>query len=425
MRLTIILTAASTILAGVAATSSAQTRLTWTDVMTKFEARNPTLLADQTGVEESRAAEFTAFLRPNPQFGVTYDQFGNNEGPNAFTNAVPIVAASYLRERQGKRELRRDSARLATDIAVSGHISLDRTLIFTLRSAFTQVLASKAGVAVSRENLTFYDQVLTISRDRQRLGDLAQIDLDRLELARAQMESAVEAAEVALRIAKFQLLMLLNDRTPVDQFDVDGQFDFMDAVPVLADMYVQALASRTDLRAALQGIDQAKVNYRLAMANGSTDPTLGVDFGFPGVSQASQSFVSPMGEYMGVNVSVPLRIFDRNQGEKARTFLDIRRNEQLTDAARAQVYNDVDSAHATLVSTINLLKPYKDHYLTDATRVRDTMSFSYQRGQAALVDFLQAEQDYRSVRQAYISLVATYLTAAAQLNQAVGRNVIP
>jgi outer membrane protein, heavy metal efflux system len=338
---------------------------------------------------------------------------------------VPIAAASYLRERQHKRELRRDSAKLATDIAVSGHISLDRTLIFTLRSAFIQVLASKAGVAMARENLTFYDQVLTISRDRQRLGDLAQIDLDRLELARSQMESAVEAADVALRISKFQLLLLLNDRTPVDRFDVDGPFDFTEGVPALADMYTQALAARTDLRAAMQGIDQAKVNYRLAMANGSTDPTLGIDVGFPGVSQASQSYVSPMGEYAGVNITVPLRIFDRNQGEKARTLLDIRRNEQLTDVARAQVYNDVDAAHATLSSTINLLKPYKDHYLAEATRVRDTMSFSYQRGQAALVDFLQAEQDYRTVQQAYINLVATYLTAAAQLNQAVGRSVIP
>jgi cobalt-zinc-cadmium efflux system outer membrane protein len=127
---------------------------------------------------------------------------------------------------------------------------------------------------------------------------------------------------------------------------------------------------------------------------------------------------------MGVFVSIPLRIFDRNQGERLRTKLDITRNERLRDATEALLYSDVDSAYATLESTVILLKPYKMQYLKQAETVRDTVTFSYERGGASLLDFLQAQNDYRSVQRSYLTLVGSYLSAAAQLNLAVGREVI-
>ncbi len=127
---------------------------------------------------------------------------------------------------------------------------------------------------------------------------------------------------------------------------------------------------------------------------------------------------------LGVSVGIPLRIFDRNQGEKLRTQLDITRNERLRDAAEAQVFSDVDSGYATLASTVILLQPYKAKYLQQSVRVRDTISISYQHGAASLLDFLNAESDYRAVQLNYVNLVGSYLTAAAQLNLAVGREVI-
>ena len=125
-----------------------------------------------------------------------------------------------------------------------------------------------------------------------------------------------------------------------------------------------------------------------------------------------------------MSVSIPLRIFDRNQGERLRTKLDITRNERLRDAIMSQTYGDVDSAYATLASTLILLKPYKEQYLHQAVTVRDTMTFSYERGGASLLDFLGAQRDYRSVQLGYLNLVGSYLSAAAQLNLAVGREVI-
>jgi len=150
------------------------------------------------------------------------------------------------------------------------------------------------------------------------------------------------------------------------------------------------------------------------VANGSTDPTFGVDVGRN----------PPIDQYMGFSVSVPLRVFDRNQGEKLRTQIDIDRNRRLSDAARAQVYSDVDSAYATVFSTLELLKPYKDLYLKQAESVRDTVSFAYQHGGASLLDFLDAQKEYRDTELNYLNLVGTYLTAVSQMNMAVGREVL-
>jgi cobalt-zinc-cadmium efflux system outer membrane protein len=256
--------------------------------------------------------------------------------------------------------------------------------------------------------------VLKISRDRFEAGDIAQIDLDRLELQRVQYESDVQTATVNLRTEKIQMLTLLNDRTPVEQFDIAGVFDFNEQVDDLDAYRRVALDNRPDLKAAVQSVGKAQTDYKLAVANGSTDPTISLDVGRN----------PPIDLYFGVGVDFPLRIFDRNQGNKLHTKLDITRQEKLKDASEAQVFSDVDSAYATLTSNLTLLRPYKQKYLAQAVRVRDTLLFSYQHGGASLLDFLSAESDYRSVQLNYVNLVGSYLTAAAQLNQAVGREVI-
>jgi cobalt-zinc-cadmium efflux system outer membrane protein len=404
----------SAILAG---NTFAQQALTWQEIRARFEAANPSLRAGQIGIDESRANETTAYLRPNPNFSILADQidpFPGGPHHSTFGFLLSVAAVSYLHERQHKRELRLESAQKATGIAVSGQADLERTLIFDLRMAFIQTLQEKAVFVLAKENLTYYDHVLDVNRDRYKAGAIAQVDLDRLELQRVQYESDLQTAEVNLRTAKIQLLALLNDRTPVEQFDVTGPFDFSHQITPLDDVRQRALDTRPDLRAALESVDKAKTDHRLAVANGSTDPTFGFDVGRN----------PPIDQYIGFSVSIPLRIFDRNQGEKLRTQLDIDRSEKLMEAARAQVFSDVDSAYATVTSTVVLLQPYKDRYLQQASRIRDTIAFSYEHGAASLLDFLNAQADYRSVQVNYLNLVAAYLDAANQLNLAVGREVI-
>lgn len=406
--------------------AAAQRALSWTEVRDRFEGTNPTLIAGRLGIDESRAQEVTAYLRPNPNATGLFDQIDpftkqppvNGNGGNSynpFRYALPSASVDYLHERQHKRELRRDSAQQATAVATSQLADQERNLMFNLRNAFVQTLEQKAVLALAQENLSYYDQVLRVSRDRRQLGDIAQVDLDRLEVQRVQYETDLQTATVNLRTAKIQLLQLLNDRTPVEQFDVTGPYEFPDQVSSLEEFRSAALEARPDLRAAVQSIEKAKTDNRLAWANGSTDPIFGVDF----------ARNPPIPVYLGISVTIPLRIFDRNQGEKARTQIDIGRNQRLRDATEAQVFSDVDSAYATINSNLILLKTYRANYLQRAMQVRDTIFFSYQNGGASLIDFLQAQQDYRSVRLNYANLIGAYLTAAAQLNLAVGREVLP
>ncbi len=400
-----------------AAGASAQQNLTWEQVRTRFRQNNPTLLAGKLNIEESKASEITAFLRPNPDMNLLIDQI-NVFSTNPFQPFSPTLATttlSYLHERRHKRELRLESVKDATAVAASTQDDLERTLLFTLRGAFIQTLQAKAVLEVTRDNLTYYDKVLEVSRERFHAGDIARVDLDRLELQRVQYESDLQAAEVSLRTAKIQMLALLNDRTPIEQFDVTGPYEFSEQVQPLDDLRQIALDTRPDLKAATGSVEKAKADHKLAIANGSTDPTFSVDGGLN----------PPIDHYIGFGVTFPLRIFDRNQGEKLRTQLDIERNGRLLAAAQAQVFNDVDSAYATLSGNLALLHPYKQKYLEQAVRVRDTIAFSYQHGGASLLDFLSAQGEYRTVQLAYVNLVGSYLSAASQLNLAVGREVIP
>ncbi len=399
--------------------------LTWQQIKNKFEAANPTLQAGKDSIAESRAAEVTAFLRPNPTATATLDQFSifkpqlspSGSGDSVYrplANIFPYLAVSYLHERQHKRELRLESAKKTTEVTASGVQDLERGLIFNLRAAFVNALQAKAVLVNAKENLAYWDRELGISRTRLQAGDMAQLDLDRMELQRVQFESDYENAVVNLRTSKVQLLLLLNDRTQIDKFDIDGPFDFSEALAPLDEFRNQALAARPDLQAAKQTVDLARTNHTLAIANGTADPTFSFDI----------ARNPPIPAYFGFSVSIPVRIFDKNQGEKERTRLDIGRSQRLVEAATSQVFGDVDSAYWTLIQAVNLLKPYKSRYLPLSAQVRDRVSFAYQHGGASLLDFLDAEKSYRDTRLAYLNLIGSYLTAAAQMNMAAGREVL-
>ena len=344
-------------------------------------------------------------------------QLFNGNPYRPLTNALPVVAFDYLHERQHKRELRLESAQQGTAIAESQQQDLERTLLFNLRTAFVQTLQAKALLANAKENLDYFDKELAINRDRYRSGDIARVDLDRIALQRVQYESDYQTAVVNARTAKITLLMLLNERTPVDQFRRHrplrrsrSRFSrWRSSIPW------RWRRGRICGRPCRRWKRPARItNWQWPTAR-------------PIPTSAWISAHTAADSYVGVGVSIPLRIFDRNQGEKARTQIDITHAERQKDAAQAQVFSDVDSAYFTLMSTVSLLRPYggADGYLETASRIRDTMSFSYQRGQAALVDYLDAQRDFRATQVAYINLVGAYLAAAGQLNMAVGREAIP
>ncbi len=302
--------AAAFLLALAPAFATAQQSLTWDQVKARFETTNPVLRADADNVSEMKAEEITAYLRPNPQFNVTADgtqiaPHNNIWEPLAGTFVVPGI--SYLHERDHKRELRLESAQEGTRITEAQHEDLERNMVFALRTAFVATLQAKFILDLAKADLDYYDKIIDISRDRFKAGDIAQIDLDRIELQRVQYESEIQTALVNLRTAKIQLLQMLNEQTPVDQFDVTGTFDFSDNLQPLETYRDAALAARPDLQAALQTIQQSQTNHKLAVSNGSTDPTFGAWYTWNSSNNNPNAT-----QTLGVSVSVPLRIFDRN-----------------------------------------------------------------------------------------------------------------
>lgn len=408
---------------GCMAQSATQPRtLTWQQTEQEFKLNNPQLLAGQVTIDESRADEITAYLRPNPDFTLSTDgtQIAKHDGIwRPFSGTFVSPAVSYLHEREHKRELRLASAKGATAIAVSTQADLERNLTFNLRDAFVRVLLAKAVARVAKENLGYYDKEIDINRQRFEAGGIAKVDFQRVDLQRVQYESDLATAEVDLRTAKIDLIALLRERTPVDEFDVSEAFDFTEPTSKLEELRTIALNTRPDLKEAEQSLEKARTDHQLAIANGSTDPTFSAWYTHNG------SFNNP-GAYntIGASVSIPLRFFDRNQGDKLHTLLDIGRNQKLRDEAEITALHDVDSAYATLESTVRLLVPYKKKYLGEAAAVRDTVSFAYQRGAASLLDFLDAQKAYRDTELNYVNLVGAYFSAANQVNFAVGREVI-
>ncbi|MDQ2841562.1 MAG: TolC family protein [Acidobacteriota bacterium] len=391
--------------------------LSWQETQARFQANNPALLAGKVTIDESRADEITAYLRPNPDLNLGWDQLAlfNASPYRPLAQSYEYGSVSYLHEREHKRELRLRSAQGATAIAISTQADLMRNLTFNLRDAFVRVLLSKAVLGVAKENLEYYDKEIAINRDRYNAGDISRVDFQRVEIQRVQFLSDLQTAQVNLRTAKIDLLALLRDRTPVEQFDVHETFDFTKPVSTVAELRDLAVATRPDLKEAEQSLEKARTDHQLSIANGSTDPTFGVD--------ASHQ-PAPLNTYVGVSVSIPLRIFDRNQGDKLHTLLDINRNQKLRDSAEITALHDVDSAYATLESTVQLLLPYRDKYLKEAEEIRSEVSYAYLHGAASLLDFLDAQKAYRDTQLNYLNLVGSYFSAANQVNFSVGREVI-
>src|SRR3954466_3071859 len=392
--------------------------LTWQETLDRFRLNNPQLLAGQSAIEESRAQEITAYLRPNPVTTLGWDQitpYTNNGNLRPIWLSYAYGNTTYLHEREHKRELRLASAQRATAIATSGQSDLERNLTFGLRDAFVRLLQSKAVEGVARQNLEYYDKELGVYRDRLNSGAISRVDFQRVELQRAQFESDLLSSQVDVRTAKNDILKFLPDSTPVDEYDVNAPFDFVDQPHTLDELRQAAVETRPDLRQAGQIVDKARTDHQLAVANGTADPTFGGSVSWQ---------PPPYNTYAGFSVTVPLRIFDKNQGEKARTSIEVTRSERLRDAAQSGALRDVDSAYATLQSTLGQLRPYKQKYLREAQEIRDTVSFAYQNGAASLLEFLDAQRAFRETQLSYLNLIGAYLAAANQVNFAVGREVI-
>jgi len=391
----------------------AQAPLTLQQALEMARTRNPSLLSGQQHVIATKANEITAGLRQNPNFQIS----GSDVSLPASNPASPYSYAANVNrlfERGEKRRWRLDIAHATTDVTQSQYKDNERQTALAVKQAFTQMLAAKAALQISDDNLQSYRKTVDLTKVRLDAGDVSATDFERIDLQLAEFESDYDNARLNLLQSSDQLQLLLGIEKPADLFDITGTLDPPSITAPLPQIEQQALQSRPDYLAAQQSVRLADSNIKLADADGTTDPTIGGEYDRTATYNSA-----------GFQVSIPLRIFDRNQGEKERTRYEAQSSRFAETAARNQVVNDVEQAWAGYETAITMAKRYHGHYLQEATRVRDNLEFSYRHGGATLLDYLDALRDYRQTNLDALNANTQVWLAIHQLSFAAATEIVP
>jgi outer membrane protein, heavy metal efflux system len=387
--------------------------LTLAQVLDVARTKNPSLLAAEQHVDATKAAEITAGLRQNPTFTLsganTTLPANNPSSPYTYVGNV-----SRLFERGQKRRWRLDAARSTTDVTRSQYNDQVRQTILQIKDAFTNMLTAKEALRIAHDNLDSYGKTVELSNARLNAGDMSRTDFERIDLQLAEFESDYDNAKLDLTQASDSLQLLMGVEKPSSIFDVTGSIQPPDVTITLAQVEQDALAARPDYMVARQSVTLADANVKLADSEGTTDPTLGGEYERVGVYNSA-----------GFQISIPLRIFDRNQGEKERTRFEAQSSRFAEIAARNQVLNDVDQAWAAYDAALDLAKRYNSHYTAEASRVRDNLEFSYRHGGSTLLDYLDALRDYRQVNLDALAANQQVWLSIHQLSFAAATEIVP
>lgn len=387
--------------------------LTLTQVLDIVRAKNPTLLSAQQHVIATKANEITAGLRVNPTFTLsgaeTTLSANNPSSPYSYVGNV-----SRLFDRGQKRKWRLQIADATTSVTQSQYNDQERQIVVQVKDAFTNMLAAKAALQVSQDNLDSYRKTLDLSKARLDAGDISRTDFERIDLQLAEFEADYDSAKLDLVQASDSLQLLMGIDKPTDAFDVTGSIQPPNLSTTLPQIEQEALAARPDYLAAQQSVTLADANVKLADADATVDPTLGAEYERVGVYNSA-----------GFQISIPLRIFDRNQGEKARTRYEVESSRLAETAARNQVLNDVDQAWAAYDAAQHLAKRYNDHYVDESERVRANLEYSYRHGGATLLDYLDALRDYRQIHLDALAANQQVWLSIHQLSFAAATEIVP
>jgi outer membrane protein, heavy metal efflux system len=392
---------------------TAPNALTLQQVVEEAKAKNPTLLAAQQNLLSVKAQEIQAGLRQNPNLAVE----GSNVTISTSSPAGPYfysVQLSRLFERGQKRRWRLDSATSTTDQTRDQFTLLEQQTVLTVKQAFTSMLLAKSALKLAQDNLKDFRHELDISKARYDAGDIGKLDYERLDLQLAQFESDESTAEASLSQTSYQLQTLIGVDHPTNNFDIAGDLVPPPIASSLVDLEQKALGARPDYKAAQDGIRVADANVKLAYAMGTTDPTLEGEYDRSGTVNSA-----------GFNISIPLRIFDRNQGNKETSKYLAQASRFTEIAARNQVYSDVDQAYVGYTTSKVLADRYNGHYLDEAKDVLSIAQFAYEHGGLALLDYLNAIQDDRTTTLNALNAYAQTWMAIHQLSFAAATDVVP
>jgi outer membrane protein, heavy metal efflux system len=379
---------------------------------------NHTLLAARTTIDQSLAEEVTADLRPNPTAFADWDYLPlePSEWNTSYLHdqTEADFGLSYLIERGKKRQHRLQAAEDVTAQTRSQVADTERTLTFSVASEFVAVQFAESSLDLAEQDLKSFRETVAISEDQYKVGGISRDDYLKIKLQLLQFETDYQQAQLARVQGLYDLRNMLGYESVPADYDVAGSFDYVPLQAKLEDLQLKALQNRPDLRAAEQGVTAAASAWEVQKSIGKQDVTV----------QGNYSHVNAINAF-SVEVSVPLPIFNRNQGEIARTRYAITQAQEQAKSADQQVVDDVQDAYAQLEENDRVVGLYRSGYLDIAKEDRDISEYSYRHGGATLLDFLDAERSYRATQLAYRQALASYLTALEQLREAVGVRNLP
>jgi len=398
---------------------SASARITLEEAIRLALQHNHALQAARTTILQNQALETTANLRPNPV--LSWDaQFLPIFQPSKFTGdyidnqAQFDLGIGYTFERGKKRQHRLQAAKDQTSVSRSTVADNERQLIFNVSQQFIDVVLAQSTIDFSKQDLESFQKTVDISELRYKAGDMSEGDFLKIKLQLLQFQTDYSSAILAKVQAIAALRQFVGFESVPDMFDVDGKLDYVPVHAGLEDLRALAMRTRPDLVAAQQGVIAARSQELLAEANGKRD--LGASFNYSHVADTNTGAVF-------FNIQLP--IFDRNQGEIARTRVAITQSQQLASEAAEQVMSDVVDAYEALHTNDQIVQLYRGGYVDAAQKSRDISEYAYQKGAASLLDFLDAERSYRANQLAYRQALASYMTALEQMRQAVGTRDLP
>src|SRR5271169_1330104 len=395
------------------------TRITLDQSVDLALAHNHSIRASRSLILQNQAQEITANLRPNPTLGVD-SQFVPFFSPQDFsgTNLDQTqqfdVGIGYLFERGHKRQRRLQAARDATAVTRAQVTDAERTLAFNVGQQFVSVLLAESTLRFALEDLKGFQQTVDISEAQLKAGYIGEGDYLKIKLQLLQFQTDVSSARLARVQALVGLREFLGYNTVTADFDVVGELEFQLLKGNLEDLQARALRERPDFHAAELGITAAQSQILLAKANAKVDVNGTYDFTHVSGENTASLFA---------NFELP--IFNRNQGEIARTGYALPQAQELKQSASETVLSDVANAYEAVKSNDEVVQLYMSGYLKQAQDCRDISEYAYKRGAASLLDYLDAERSYRSVQLAYRQALASYMTALEQLKEAEGTRNLP
>jgi cobalt-zinc-cadmium efflux system outer membrane protein len=380
---------------------------------------NHSIQATRTLILQNQAQEITANLRPNPTLGadtqfIPFFSPQDFSGDNLNTVQQFDVGLGYLFERGKKRQRRLQAARDQTEVTRAQVTDAERTLAFNVGQQFVSVLLAESTLQFALQDLQSFQQTVDIGETQFKAGYIGEGDYLKIKLQLLQFQTDASSARLAKTQALVGLRELLGYNAVPADYDVAGDLAYQPLKGNLEDLQMKAMHERPDFRAAELGITAARSQILLAKANAKVDVNGTYDFSHVGGESTASLFV---------NFELP--VFNRNQGEIARTGYALTQAEQQQQAASDTVLSDVASAYEAVRSNDEVVQLYTSGYLKQAQDSRDISEYAYKRGAVSLLDFLDAERSYRSVQLAYRQALASYMTALEQLKEAVGTRNLP